>query len=169
MIMEKKTKSDIIKARICGTDTLRFDLARWRMQSHKLVFTNGCFDLLHPGHVEYLAKAAELGNKLIIGLNSDESVRRLNKGSGRPIQNEQARAIVLASLHLVDRVVIFHEDTPLELIKFIQPDVLVKGGDWKPEDIVGADVVKAYGGKVLSIPFVDGYSTTAIEQKIKNN
>jgi rfaE bifunctional protein nucleotidyltransferase chain/domain len=124
------------------------------------------FDLLHQGHVQYLAEAASLGDKLIVGINSDESVKRLNKGLNRPLQDETSRALIMASLHCVDLVVIFREDTPRELIHLIQPDVLVKGGDWKPEQIVGSDIVLQKGGQVLSMPFIEGYSTTKIEQKI---
>lgn len=144
-------------------------VAAWRLLSNKIVFTNGCFDILHTGHVTYLQEAKKLGNKLVVGLNSDNSVKRLNKGPSRPLQDEQSRAIVLAALTAVDAVVIFDEDTPLELIKAVKPDVLVKGGDWKPEQIVGGDFVTQNGGKVVSIPFVEGYSTTRIEEKIKNS
>ncbi|HXB12483.1 MAG TPA: D-glycero-beta-D-manno-heptose 1-phosphate adenylyltransferase, partial [Bacteroidia bacterium] len=115
-----------------------------------------------------LAQAAELGDVLILGINSDASARKLNKGTTRPLQDEQSRALIVASLHLVTNVIIFDEETPAELIKLVKPDILVKGGDWKPEQIVGYDTVKAYGGQVLSINFVPGFSTTAIEQKIKN-
>ena len=124
-----------------------------------VVFTNGCFDILHAGHVRYLEKAKAQGDLLIVGLNSDASVHRL-KGEGRPINVETNRAIVLAGLEAVDYVVIFDEDTPYNLIKAIQPDVLVKGGDWKEDSIVGADIVKAKGGRVKSLPFWEGLSTT---------
>ena len=127
----------------------------------KVVFTNGCFDIVHRGHVEYLAKAADMGDVLVVGLNTDASVRRL-KGEGRPINNQEARALVLASLSFVDAVVLFDEDTPLELIKAIRPDVLVKGADYKPEEIVGADFVTSYGGTVATVPLVEGYSTTKL-------
>lgn len=133
----------------------------------KIVFTNGCFDILHRGHIEYLSKAADLGNLMIIGLNTDDSVRRL-KGSHRPIQDENSRAYTMAALSFIDYVVYFNEDTPYELISKIQPDILVKGADYKVEDIVGYDVVMAKGGKVETIEFVPGYSTTAIETKIKS-
>jgi rfaE bifunctional protein nucleotidyltransferase chain/domain len=134
----------------------------------KIVFTNGCFDILHKGHIEYLSKAADLGEMMIIGLNTDDSVSRL-KGSGRPIQDEESRAYTMAALSFVDYVVYFNEDTPYELIKNIQPDILVKGADYKAEDIVGYDIVMAKGGKVETIEFVPGYSTSAIEAKIKAN
>jgi rfaE bifunctional protein nucleotidyltransferase chain/domain len=129
------------------------------------VFTNGCFDLLHPGHVTYLEAARELGDALVVGLNSDASVRRL-KGPARPILTEQERATVLSGLRSVDYVVVFDEDTPLALIRRIVPDVLVKGGDWPVEAIVGADVVLAAGGRVSSLPFVEGKSTTGIVERI---
>lgn len=141
-------------------------LSRWRFQGEKLVFTNGCFDILHRGHVEYLAKAASFGTKLVVGLNTDASVRRL-KGEGRPVNDEDARAIVLASLIFTDKIVYFEEDTPLELIRYIQPDVLVKGSDYKPENIVGYDVVMAKGGEILTVDLTEGYSTTGIIAKAK--
>lgn len=142
-----------------------------RNQGKHIVFTNGCFDILHAGHVTYLQEAKKLGNFLIIGLNSDDSVRRL-KGESRPINNEADRALVLEALRAVDFVFIFEEDTPLELITQIKPDVLVKGGDYDPNavsgprSIVGADFVRSYGGKVAVIPFVAGKSTTGIIQKV---
>ncbi|HQW85911.1 MAG TPA: D-glycero-beta-D-manno-heptose 1-phosphate adenylyltransferase [Flavobacteriales bacterium] len=140
----------------------------WRVKGDRIVFTNGCFDLLHRGHVEYLEEAAQLGDRLVVGINSDASVRRLGKGSDRPLNDEESRALVVAALRCVDAVVIFDEDTPLELITALQPDVLAKGGDWKPEQIVGADVVKARGGSVHSLKLVDGFSTTALVEKIRN-
>ena len=146
----------------------RFDslLAYWSFKEFKIVFTNGCFDIIHLGHIDYLAKAADLGNKLIIGLNSDASTRRL-KGPTRPINDEHSRAMILASLSFVDAVVLFDEDTPYNLIKTIQPDILVKGADYKPEDIVGYDIVMAKGGKVETLEYLQGYSTSSIEKKIK--
>lgn len=140
-------------------------LAIWRFQGKKIVFTNGCFDILHLGHIDYLAAASELGDLLIIGLNTDQSVSKI-KGNNRPIQDEISRAFVLASLGFVDTVVFFGEDTPYNLIKTIQPDILVKGADYKPEDIVGYDIVKNKGGEIVTIEFLEGYSTTAIEKKI---
>jgi rfaE bifunctional protein nucleotidyltransferase chain/domain len=136
-------------------------IALWRFKKEKIVFTNGCFDILHRGHVEYLAKAAGLGSKLIIGLNTDDSVRQL-KGASRPVNNEHDRALLLASLLFVDTVTFFDSDTPLDLIRYLQPDVLVKGGDYRPQEIVGHDVVQAKGGEVVTIPFLDGYSTTLL-------
>jgi rfaE bifunctional protein nucleotidyltransferase chain/domain len=132
----------------------------------RLVFTNGCFDLFHAGHAHYLTECKKLGDILVVGVNSDDSVRRL-KGSKRPILPLEMRAFVLSSLKAVDFVVPFDEDTPLNLIKKLRPDVLVKGGDWREEDIVGADFVKSYGGQVLTIPFKFNVSTTAIIEKIK--
>jgi len=140
----------------------------WRMKGDRIVFTNGCFDILHRGHVEYLQEAAALGDRLIIGLNSDASVRRLGKAADRPLNDEQSRAKVLSALRLVDAVVIFDRDTPLELIQAIAPEVLVKGGDWKEDQIVGAEVVKARGGEVRSLKLVDGFSTTALIEKIRH-
>jgi rfaE bifunctional protein nucleotidyltransferase chain/domain len=140
-------------------------LTIWKFQNKKIVFTNGCFDILHLGHIDYLSSAKELGDLLIIGLNTDESVKRI-KGNNRPIQDEISRAFILASLGFVDAVVFFGEDTPYKLIKTIQPDFLVKGADYKPEDIVGYDIVKNKGGDIVTIEFLEGYSTTAIEKKI---
>ncbi len=134
---------------------------------HKVVFTNGCFDLIHPGHVAYLEEARSLGDALVVGVNTDQSVRRLHKGAGRPVTQEGDRARVLAALACVDLVVLFGEDTPLQLITALQPDVLVKGGDYQLSDIVGREVVQARGGKVLALPFVPGYSTTALLERIR--
>ncbi|MCB5233991.1 MAG: D-glycero-beta-D-manno-heptose 1-phosphate adenylyltransferase [Candidatus Cloacimonetes bacterium] len=133
-----------------------------------IVFTNGCFDILHAGHVAYLSQAKTLGDILVLGLNSDASVRRL-KGASRPVNTQDNRALVLAGLSAVDYVCIFEEDTPYELIREVLPDVLVKGGDWAPSDIVGSDIVLARGGKVLSLDFVEGLSTTGIIQKLGNS
>lgn len=130
----------------------------------KVVFTNGCFDILHRGHIELLSFAREQGDALIVGLNSDDSVRRL-KGSRRPVNKQMDRAIVLAALEFVDYVVVFDEDTPQELISSLLPDVLVKGGDYQPEEIVGREIVEQYGGKVIVFPLVQGYSTTAIIER----
>ena len=137
-------------------------LSLWRFKDDKIVFTNGCFDILH----EYLAKAASLGTKLVIGLNTDASVKRL-KGDSRPVNDENARALLLASLVFVDKVILFDTDTPRDLIDFVQPDVLVKGGDYKPEEIVGYDIVKAKGGEIVTLDFVEGYSTTSLIEKMK--
>ncbi|MEN9344609.1 MAG: hypothetical protein RLZZ60_78 [Bacteroidota bacterium] len=131
-----------------------------------IVFTNGCFDLLHKGHVDYLSKAADLGDKLIVAVNTDDSVRRLGKSASRPIQDQEARATVIAALESVAYVVLFNEDTPFELIQTLAPNVLVKGSDYAVHQIVGADIVLANGGRVETIDFIQGYSTSAIEQKI---
>lgn len=146
---------------------LEFSLAIWRFKGQKLVFTNGCFDIIHRGHVEYLAKAASLGDQLIIGLNTDASVKRL-KGMARPVQDETTRALVLASFSFVSKVVLFDEDTPFELISLVQPDILVKGGDYKPEDIVGYDIVKGKGGEIVTIDLVEGHSTTSIINRMNS-
>ena len=146
-------------------ENLNYTLNQWRFKKKKIVFTNGCFDILHRGHVEYLAKAAELGDKLIIGLNTDSSVRRL-KGENRPVNNEEARAILLSSLIFTDKIILFEEDTPLQLINFIQPDVLVKGSDYQPEELAGYDIVKTKGGEVITIELTKGFSTTSILKKI---
>ena len=150
--------------KIIDDNSLEEKLKLWRKEGKTIVFSNGCFDILHRGHVEYLSKAADLGDKLIIGLNTDNSVKRL-KGPSRPVNDEKARAVVLAGLEFVDAVVFFEEDTPYNLIKSVQPDVLVKGNDYKAEDIVGYDIVTAKGGKVETIELVDGFSTTKILEK----
>ena len=159
-------KLDVIKSKIAGPDDLDKRLAFWRFKGFKIIFTNGCFDILHRGHVEYLAKAANLGDKLIVGLNTDASVRKI-KGPGRPYQDQDSRAEILASLHFVDAVILFDEETPLNLIRQLKPDFLVKGSDYKPEEVVGADVVSKYGGDVFTIDLVKGYSTTAIIENRK--
>ncbi|THH39380.1 D-glycero-beta-D-manno-heptose 1-phosphate adenylyltransferase [Neolewinella litorea] len=138
----------------------------WRCYSHRTVFTNGVFDLVHPGHLTYLAQAAGLGRRLIVGVNSDESVRRL-KGDSRPVMPLEARMQLLASLAFVDGVISFDEDTPLELIKALRPDVLVKGGDYTEATMVGAPEVRSWGGKVEVLPFVAGHSTTALLESIR--
>lgn len=143
------------------------DSALAPFRNKKIVFTNGCFDLLHVGHVRYLQEAKKLGEILVVGVNSDASVRRL-KGPTRPVQNENDRAEILAALKAVDFSVLFDEDTPLELIQKVKPSILVKGGDWKAEQIVGADFVQASGGKVMSLQFVDGRSTTQLIEKARS-
>ena len=146
----------------------RPELLDWRgRQRGTVVFTNGVFDLLHPGHVEILEAARGLGDALVVGVNSDDSARRLGKGPGRPVQPEDARARVVAGLAAVDRVVLFDEDTPLELIEAVAPDVLVKGGDYTRETIVGADFVESRGGAVYAIPLLPGQSTTAIVERLR--
>lgn len=143
-------------------------IAYWNFKGFRVVFTNGCFDIIHRGHIDYLAKAADLGDILVIGLNTDASTRRL-KGPSRPINDEQSRAMVLAGLGFVSCVVLFDEETPYNLIKKIQPDILVKGADYKPEEIVGYDVVTAKGGEVTTLEYLPGFSTSLIEQKIKGS
>lgn len=143
-------------------------IGRWQElhgQYRKVVFTNGCFDVLHRGHVTYLAQARELGDCLVVGLNSDASVKRL-KGDSRPINSENDRAFVLAALSSIDYIILFEEDTPKKLIEQVKPDILVKGGDYQIDHIVGADFVLKNGGQVLTIPFVDGYSSTKIIQAL---
>jgi rfaE bifunctional protein nucleotidyltransferase chain/domain len=147
-------------------DALTFERERMRREGKRVVFTNGCFDLLHSGHVRYLTEARGLGDALIVGLNSDRSVRAL-KGEGRPILNESERAEVLAALEAVDFVVVFDEDTPQELIARLLPDVLVKGGDWPLDQIVGREDVEATGGKVMSLPYVQNASTTDLIDRIQ--
>jgi D-beta-D-heptose 7-phosphate kinase/D-beta-D-heptose 1-phosphate adenosyltransferase len=149
----------------------RQEASRWianlQAQGKKVVFTNGCFDLLHLGHVRYLEQARSLGDALIVGVNTDASARRLNKGPGRPVNAEEDRAAVVAALACVDRVVLFPEDTPLELITALQPDILVKGGDYRLEEIAGREVVLARGGRVQVLPFVPGYSSSALLERIR--
>jgi rfaE bifunctional protein nucleotidyltransferase chain/domain len=152
-------KSQVIINKLLTPDQLQRQLAVWKFKDRKIVFTNGCFDILHLGHIDYLMKAADEGDILIIGLNSDNSVRTL-KGVGRPVNNENARALLLASLSFVNAVVLFDEPTPYELIGIIQPDVLVKGKDYKTEEIAGHDIVLAKGGQVITMDLLPGYSTT---------
>lgn len=147
----------------------------WKMTGRKVVFTNGCFDILHKGHVTYLAQAAQHGNRMVVGLNTDASVKRQGKGDDRPINDQEARASVLAALSCVDLVVFFDDDTPLELIRELQPNVLAKGADYDPEEtnpaskkyIVGSDLVRQNGGEVVAVPLVDGFSTTTIVEKLR--
>lgn len=160
-----ETLHQLKSEKILQNEQLREKLAFWKSQDLKVVFTNGCFDLLHIGHLSYLLEAASFGDKLIIGLNSDNSVKIL-KGESRPINNEDSRAFMLAALFFVDAVVVFEEDTPLNIINMIMPDVLVKGGDYKIENIVGAKEVIEHSGQVNVVDFVNGYSTTALIQKI---
>ena len=152
--------------KILNSESLEERLNLWRKEGKTIVFSNGCFDILHRGHVEYLSKAADLGDILVIGLNTDASVRRI-KGPLRPVNDEKARAVVLAALEFVDAVIFFEEDTPYNLIKFVQPDVLVKGKDYKAEDIVGYDIVVGKGGRVETIELVDGFSTTKTIEKMR--
>jgi rfaE bifunctional protein nucleotidyltransferase chain/domain len=154
-------KFEVIKSKILTKEALLPFLKVCKLKSKSIVFSNGCFDIMHRGHIEYLAKAASHGDILIIGLNSDDSVKRL-KGLNRPLQDQQSRALVLAALHFVNYVVVFDEDTPYNLIDFIKPNILVKGGDYNEDEIVGADIVKKNKGKVITIDLVEGYSTTSI-------
>ncbi len=163
------TNLELIKGKIYDNAALEAQLARWRFLQKKVVFTNGCFDLIHLGHIDYLSKAKDLGDVLLVGLNTDASVRRLDKGASRPIKDQYSRAMILAALRFVDGVVLFDEDTPLELIKRVQPDVLVKGSDYRAEEIVGYEVVKNKGGEIVTIDFLPGYSTSLIEEKIKKS
>ncbi len=159
-------KLDLINSMIFGRpEEMKYWLAYWRFLQKKIVFTNGCFDILHRGHIDYLAQAADLGDVLIIGLNTDKSVSKL-KGPGRPIQDQQSRAMILSALHFVEAVVLFDEETPYDLIRFVRPDILVKGSDYQPEEIVGYDIVKQKNGEVVTIDFLDGFSTSNIIKKI---
>ena len=152
--------------KISELSSLKTRVSEWQNEGKKVVFTNGVFDLLHIGHITYLSKAAELGDKLIIGLNSDSSVKRI-KGDDRPVNDQNSRAALLAALFFVDAVVLFDEDTPRNLITTLLPDILVKGADYEIENIVGAKEVLANGGEVKTITFVEGYSSTSIIQKIR--
>lgn len=158
--------NDIVSGKFYSdVSQLSQNLACWRFKNKKIVFTNGCFDILHRGHIDYLAKSADKGDVLVIGINSDTSVKKL-KGTNRPIIDENSRGLLLASLLFVDAVVLFNEQTPKNIIEFIKPDVLIKGGDYKAEEIVGYDTVKNKGGKVITIDLLEGYSTSSIIQKI---
>ncbi len=161
-----KSKFERIQDKIVNRDTLARMVAGWKVKGEKIIFTNGVFDILHQGHIKLLLEAAELGAKLVLGLNADASVKRL-KGESRPINDEQSRALIMASQSFIDAVCLFEEDTPLELIQAIKPDIIVKGGDYTPETVVGNDFVKSYGGSVVIIPTVNGFSTTNIVEKMK--
>lgn len=173
--VNKKAALDVLINKIQTKDTIEKAVAVARFKGKKVVFTNGCFDIVHRGHIDYLAKASDLGTELFVGINSDASVKRLGKSPTRPLQDELTRAMIIASLHFVSAVIIFDEDTPFELIDFIKPDVLVKGADYNANEtdkgskkyIVGSDIIKANGGEVKTITFLEGFSTTSIEQKIK--
>lgn len=158
-------KSDTLKQRIFTREELQQEVIRLRLKSKTIAFTNGVFDILHEGHIAVLAEAASFADVLIVGVNSDSSVKKL-KGDDRPVNGQDSRAIIIASLIMVDAVVIFDEETPIELIKMIKPDVLVKGGDYTIETMVGAEEVLADGGRVEFIPFREGFSTTNIIKKI---
>jgi rfaE bifunctional protein nucleotidyltransferase chain/domain len=161
--------TDIIQSKIFeNAQALIPVLTQWKQSGQEVVFTNGCFDLVHRGHIDSLAKAAAFGDRLIVGLNSDVSVKLL-KGQNRPLVDQQSRAVLLASLLMVDAVVLFNEETPYELIRSIQPDVLVKGSEYQVEEIAGYDIVLASGGRVERIDLTEGFSTTDLIQKIKDN
>ena len=157
-----------LNSKIFTIEELKAKTNSWKENGQKVVFTNGCFDIVHRGHIEVLARTADLGDKLIIGLNSDSSIQKL-KGEDRPIINEQSRAFLLAALSFVNAVVLFSEDTPLNLISTLVPDVLAKGGDYEIETIVGHEIIQQNGGEVILVPFVDGFSSTTIIDKIKNS
>jgi D-glycero-beta-D-manno-heptose 1-phosphate adenylyltransferase len=159
-------QSQVIPEKIYSREELVKAVARWRLLSKKIVFTNGCFDILHAGHISSLSEAAKEADILIVGLNTDNSTKRL-KGEGRPVTDENSRALIMASLAIVDAVTLFDEDTPLELIKAILPDVLVKGGDYTQDQIVGAKEVIAFGGIIVINPIIEGFSTTTIIEKMQ--
>ena len=162
------TVTERIQDKICdNTEVLLKKVTQWKRESKKIVFTNGVFDLVHRGHVDYLAKARNLGDVLVMGVNTDVSVNRL-KGPHRPIQDEYSRLLILASFEFVDAVILFGEQTPYDLIKLVEPNILVKGSDYKAENIVGYDIVTSTGGSVQTIDFLPGFSTSLIEQRIKN-
>ncbi len=160
------SKLDKIEGKVLSIEDLKPRVNVWRLLEQRIVFTNGCFDLIHLGHIDYLSKAADLGDKLVVGINSDASTSAL-KGPSRPINDQRSRSLIMASFSFVDAVILFDEDNPLNLIRAIQPDVLVKGGDYSIPQIVGAEFVMQNGGQVKTIDFLPGYSTTLIEKKIK--
>ncbi|MDG1284079.1 MAG: D-glycero-beta-D-manno-heptose 1-phosphate adenylyltransferase [Flavobacteriales bacterium] len=157
-----------LNTKIYSLEELENQVNAWKQAGEEVVFTNGCFDIIHRGHIEVLAQTADLGDRLIIGLNSDSSIQKL-KGKNRPIIDENSRAILLASFSFIDAVVLFSEETPINLIRSLKPDVLAKGGDYEISTIVGHKVVQENGGQVILVPFVDGFSSTTIIEKIKNS
>lgn len=169
------SRLQFLQSKIVDHDAALKRINVWKMKEDKIVFTNGCFDILHTGHVTYLAEAAQLGNRLVVALNTDASVKRQGKGDDRPVNDEDARSTVLAALGHVDMVIFFDDDTPIELIQYLKPDVLVKGADYDPNEtdptskkyIVGSDVVQSYGGEVAAIPLVEGFSTTSTIEKLR--
>lgn len=170
------TRLENLQNKIVNLEEAKRRMGIWRNAGLKVAFTNGCFDIIHKGHVTYLTQASEYANRLVVGLNSDASVKRQGKGANRPVNNEEARLTVLAGLGVVDLVVLFDQDTPLELIQELLPDFVVKGADYDPEEndpsskkyIVGKEVMKANGGEVIAIPLVEGFSTTGIIEKLGN-
>ena len=163
--MSKKLNK--LKAKIFNIKDLSKIINEWRLNGDKIVFTNGCFDLIHLGHLEILARSADLGDKLIVGINSDMSIKKI-KGSSRPIIQEDSRAKQLAAIEFIDAVILFNEDTPYDLINILKPDILTKGGDYKKNDIVGNQLINKQQGEVVIIPLTQGYSTTSILEKIRN-
>ena len=163
--MSKKLNK--LKAKIFKIKDLSRIIKQWRLNGDKIVFTNGCFDLIHLGHLEILARSADLGDKLIVGINSDMSIKKI-KGNSRPIIEEDSRVKQLAAIEFIDAVILFNEDTPYDLINILKPDVLTKGGDYKKNDIVGNQLINKEQGEVVIIPLTQGYSTTSILEKIKN-
>jgi len=169
------TRLEHLQSKIVDAHTAGQRISTWHLQGHKVVFTNGCFDILHEGHITYLAQAANLGERLIVALNTDASVKRQGKGDDRPINGEASRALLIAALGFVDLVVFFDEDTPLALIDQLQPDVLAKGADYDPNErdpssrkyIVGSESILRRGGEVHALPLVEGFSTTSILEKLK--
>ncbi len=159
---------DFFSQKIRTAEKAAIQVRRWQQAGREVVFTNGCFDLLHWGHLQYLEASRKLGDRLVVGLNSTASVERL-KGPQRPVNDERTRSAMLAALSFVDLVVVFDEDTPAALIESLRPDVLVKGGDYTPDQLVGAETVRSFGGKVLVLPFVEGYSTTRTIEKFRRS
>ncbi len=160
------SKINIIKSKILTGEQIDRMLAFWSIRDYSVVFTNGCFDILHKGHLDFLARASDLGDVLVVGLNTDRSIRAI-KGPGRPLQDEKTRTLLLASLSFVTAVILFDQETPVELIRQVRPDILVKGSDYKLEEIVGRDIVREMGGKVFTLDIVKGYSTSTIINKLK--
>ena len=156
-----------IEKKIFSINRLANQVTSWKKGNQKIVFTNGCFDIIHRGHIEVLARTADLGDKLIVGLNSDSSIRKI-KGQSRPIIDERSRALLLASFRFIDAVILFSEETPENLIRSLKPEVLAKGGDYKINEIVGNKIIKENGGRIVLIPFIDGFSSTKVINKIKN-
>ena len=163
--MSKKLNK--LKAKIFNIKDLSQIIKKWRFNGDKIIFTNGCFDLIHLGHLEILARSADLGDKLIVGINSDMSIKKI-KGNSRPIIKEDSRAKQLAAIEFIDAVILFNEDTPYDLISFINPDIITKGGDYKKNDVIGKELMNKKAGEVVIIPLTQGYSTTSILEKIKN-